>query len=104
MSTSFHFLRKPFTSARTTIAGGHTTLSLWVNGAKTGDLVLRNEEVRDVLLAISRQGEDDISCAVITNSMGVRLNHDHIDQNASLVSECGDLTCLSELLRKESKT
>ena len=99
MSTSFHLLRPPFTSVRQTRLGGHTTLGIWVNHAKAGDIVLRNEEVAEVLHAISSQSEDDHHCAVHRGN-ALTINQ-HIEPDTCLISEYGELTTLAEL-RKES--
>lgn len=52
MSTSYYPLRAPVTSLRPEIAGGHTHVGVWVNHAKAGTLVVRNEEWRELLGAL----------------------------------------------------
>ena len=99
MGTSFHLLRPPFTSVRTTVGAGHTTLSIWVNHAKTGDIVLRNEEVPEVLLALSLRDGDDFRCAAHANSNGLRVNIT-LDPSTCLVSDYGEITTLAELRRE----
>jgi len=49
VSTEYYRLAKPITSIRTETRGGHTHLSLWLNHAKSGTLVLRNDELSDFL-------------------------------------------------------
>ena len=44
MSTSYYALKKPITSIRPEVMGGHTHVGVWVNHAKSGILVFRNEE------------------------------------------------------------
>ena len=44
MSTEYYALKKPITSIRPEIMGGHTHVGIWVNHAKSGTLVFRNDE------------------------------------------------------------
>lgn len=44
MGTCYFPLRTPFTSLRPEVLGGHTHVGVWVNHAKAGTLVFRNEE------------------------------------------------------------
>ncbi len=86
MSTGYFRLRKPFTCARASVEGTHTHLSLWVNHALSGVLVLRNEELGDALHALRRDNE---ACRVGSN--GLHFDDDDIEAATTLVSDCGEL-------------
>ncbi len=87
MSTEFYRLKKPFTSARTTVGGSHTQLALWVNHAKAGEITLRNEEVAGVLGVLCC---DD--AAVIRRDDGSLVFYDdELKPGMTLISEHGDL-------------
>ena len=49
MSTEYYALKKPITSIRPEIMGGHTHVGIWVNHAKSGTLVFRNDEWNDAI-------------------------------------------------------
>ena len=97
MRTNYFRLKKPFTSVRTTVGGGHTQLSIWVNHAKAGDITLRNSEVPIVLQALAQ----DLPAVrrVATAEGGTRLDFDddNLESEHVLISEYGDLTCLGDL-------
>ena len=44
MSTDYYGFRKPITSIRAEVMGGHIHVGIWVNHAKSGTLIFRNEE------------------------------------------------------------
>ena len=44
MSTEYYALKKPITSIKPEVMGGHTHVGIWVNHAKSGTLVFRNDE------------------------------------------------------------
>lgn len=95
--TEYYRLKKPFTSIRAVVGGGHTELSLWVNCAKTGIITLRNEEVKDVILALAR-----VKCAVSCTGIGagkMQLNYedDDVELETQLINEYGELTTLAEV-------
>lgn len=69
-----------------------------MNGANTGTLTLRHNEVFEFLRLISHQDQDDFACAVRVNSSGLRVNH-YVDEDASLISDEGEWTCLRSLRR-----
>lgn len=49
MSTEYYALKKPITSIRPEIMGGHTHVGIWVNHAKSGTLVFHNDEWKDAI-------------------------------------------------------
>ena len=49
MSTDYHGFRKPVTSIRPEVLGGHTHVGVWVNHAKAGMLIFRNEEWEEAI-------------------------------------------------------
>lgn len=49
MSTNYYSLKKPITSIRPKIMDGHTHVDIWVNHAKAGTLVFRNDEWKDAI-------------------------------------------------------
>lgn len=102
MSTTYHQLRTPFSSVNIAPGPGHTSIGIWVNGAKTGCLVVRNEELPDVLRAISCQEELDNKCAAIRINGRVRVQRD-IKETTCLVSEYGELTSLKKLREGEPR-
>ena|SRR5438132_2710233 len=94
MSTNCYRLKHPFTSVRAeTRGGGHTDLSIWVNHAKAGVIVLRNEEVKDFLLAIVRDVPAAIRSAIGDGLSELKSLDDELAPDTFLVSEHGEITC-----------
>lgn len=56
MSTDYYRLKEPITSIQAEILGGHTHVGIWVNHAKSGTLVFRNEEWKEAIW-LFRDGE-----------------------------------------------
>ena len=52
MSTDYYRFRAPITSVRGEVRGGHTHVGIWINHAKAGDIIVRNEEWQPFLEAI----------------------------------------------------
>ena len=52
MSTDYYRFRAPITSVRGEVRGGHTHVGIWINHAKAGEIVVRNEEYPELLRAI----------------------------------------------------
>lgn len=96
MSTSYQRLKPPITSVRVMKGPGHSIVTVFMNGANTGNLTLRNEEVCSFLWAIS----EDRDCAVHVSSQGIQCNGT-VDPEECLISEEGDITSLATLLREE---
>ena len=100
MSTEYYRLKPPFTSARCTVGGGHTKLSLWVNHVKAGSITLRNEAVPGVLLALAI-GELVLRKAIglfgNVGEVSLHFMDDDLEPDTPLISEYGELTCLAEI-------
>jgi hypothetical protein len=99
MSTNYYRLKRPFSSARATVGGSHTTISLWVNHAKAGDIVLRNEEVPGVLLCLIRDSEAVRRVGIGGGKTELYYKDDDVEPQTCLISECGEITSVSDLTR-----
>ena len=97
MSTEFYRIKPPFTSVRTEVGGGHTRLSLWVNHAKTGDITLRNEELKDVLRVFCREEPAVIQRGLTGGEVQLAYEDDNVEPDTILVSEYGEITCVAQL-------
>ena len=97
MSTNYYRLRKPFTSARTRPGGGHVGLSLWINHAKTGEIVVRNEELKDTLLALISDEPAVTQHGIGGGETDLSYNDDTMEVGTCLISEYGELTSLGEI-------
>ena len=97
MSTEFYRIKPPFTSVRTEVGGGHTRLSLWVNHAKTGDITLRNEELKAVLRVFCREVPAVIRRGLTGGEVQLDYEDDNVEPDTMLVSEYGEITCVAQL-------
>ena len=52
-------VREPFTSFRAEMMGGHTHVGFWVNHAKSGTLVFRNEEWEEAKEIFRKEQSDE---------------------------------------------
>lgn len=105
MSTSYYRLKPPITSVRAEVSDGHTHLGIWINHAKSGTLVVRNEELQDLLRVLTDDGSAVVKTRFGGSVLGKLLeplDREWTNQAAdytTLVSECGELTTLGELRR-----
>ena len=102
MSTEYRRLKPPFTSARLTPAGKYTQLTLKVNHRIVGYLALRNDEVPEALITLSRDNAAVSRHAAGAGKTYLKFYEDCIEQNTTLISEYGELTCLAEMTRPEN--
>ena len=102
MSTSYYRIKKPFTSLRTEdIPGaGYTDIGIWVNHAKAGVIVVRNEEVADVLMAFRRSVSAVAQSGIEGGHTVLDYDDDDVEDDTPLISDCGELTTVVELKAK----
>lgn len=101
MSTSYYGMKDPITSIRPEEMGGHTHIGVWVNHAKAGTLVFRNEEwiagkwifVGEVCVLRTHHGPENVGL-VIDQQIP------HLDDERQLMSEYGELTTVGEIRRR----
>uniref|UniRef100_A0A6M3L7H7 Uncharacterized protein n=1 Tax=viral metagenome TaxID=1070528 RepID=A0A6M3L7H7_9ZZZZ len=88
MSTSFYRLRPPITSVRPEVLGGHTHVGIWVNHAKSGSLVVRNEEWDQLLDSLTSK-----ECVIHTSYGGTGVG---VNVNDLCPENAGDVQVVSE--------
>jgi hypothetical protein len=103
MSTSYYHLSTPVTSVRPEIMGGHTHMGIWVNHAKAGTLILRNEEWIGFLRLLTNEEFDDSKAPMRTHWGGAEVgsivteNENDLMDETQLVSEYGELLTVAEI-------
>jgi hypothetical protein len=102
MSTAYYRLKRPFTSVRLSVGGGHTQLSLWVNHAKAGDITLRNDEVSAVIAVLKRDEPAVTKHGIGNGETRLDFMDDDVEDDTLLISEYGELTTLEEIDNKSS--
>lgn len=102
MSTSYYYLKEPFTSATMYEDGAHATIMLEVRGVPAGSLRVLKDLVPDVLYALAEPAYDNrvpmrtgfgganAGCVVTENVRG-------LDPSLVLVSEYGELFTVAEI-------
>lgn len=105
MSTEYYALKKPITSIRLEIMGGHTHVDIWVNHAKSGTLVFRNDEWKDAIWLFK-----DVSTPPIRAFWGgtkrgciVEETNTSLPAEQQMVSESGELITVSQIRAKAKK-
>ena len=103
MSTTFYRLGGGVTSLRLATLGGHTEISIWVNGGRAGALTLREKEVPEFLYLL--RGRE--FCNRASTGLGMLLSRELsltdselslVDPELRLISEYGELTTVGKLL------
>jgi len=96
MSTSYYYIREPFTSVRLEEGPGHDRVTLWERGANCGTLVLSLGSGKR-LVSMFAAGDDDDSRAPIRTHYGgkdvgavVTENVSGLDPSLVLISEYGE--------------
>lgn len=101
MATAYYRLRKPFTSVRAESCGAHVKLTLWINHGSAGSLTVRNDELASVLLALA---SDDVALQIsVSSAGGTMFKEDGLSTDTILISEDGELTCLSNIVPDEPR-
>lgn len=96
MSTSYYLPKTPITSLRAEVGGGHTHLGVWVNHAKSGTLVLRNEEMPLVLEML--EGREVMHIHFGGVGVGVVITGgDDLEPEQMLISEYSELTTVEDV-------
>ena len=102
MSTDYYALKKPITSIRPEILGGHTHVGIWVNHAKSGTLIFHNDEWKDAIwLFVEREvspirafwGDTEKGCIV-------RETDTKSPAEQQMVSESGELVTIGQIRAK----
>lgn len=107
MSIEYYALKKPITSIRPEIMGGHTHVGIWVNHAKSGTLVFRNEEWKDAIWLFVEKNVPKSPMRTFWG--GAKDGCIVVETNASspakqqMVSELGELTTVSQIRAKAKK-
>jgi len=103
MSTSYYLLRRPITSVRPEVLGGHTHVGVWINHAKSGDLVVRNEEWLPLLQALtSDECVIHVSCGGKDVGLVVDDRCPESCDMVQIVSECGTLHSMGEIRNQQT--
>ena len=106
MSTNFYALKKPITSIRPEIMGGHTHVGIWVNHAKSGILVFRNDEWKDAIWLFVEQ---DVALPPMRTYCGGKKEGcivkeiDTLPSEQQMISEYGELTTVKQIRTKAKK-
>jgi hypothetical protein len=98
VSTSYYLPRAPITSLRADVGGGHTHLGVWVHHAKSGTLVLRNEEM--TLFLEMLEGREVMHVHFGGVGVGVIITGgEDLDPDQVLISEYSELTTVEDVRR-----
>jgi hypothetical protein len=95
-TTYYYRFVRPFTSARAVVRGVHTHLSLWVNHANAGELVLRHEEAAEVL-GVLREGLPSVQREEKDGEFTFYFANDDIELDTPLFTTTGEFTTLAYL-------
>ena len=103
MSTDYYGFRKPITSIRAEVMGGHTHVGIWVNHAKSGTLVFRNEEWKEAIWLFVNEGETVMRTYYGGKGVGTVVVEDIEGQESDrlLVSERGEIVSVAEVRSRE---
>ena len=97
MSTSYSELKAPWTSIRMTERGGdHFELSLWANGALTGNLVLRKGEISDAIHSLTGERAG----TVVAPKEGQRLVIFKTPRTDCVVSEYAEIKSWTDIVNE----
>lgn len=104
MSTDYYALKKPITSIRPEIMGGHTHVGIWVNHAKSGTLVFRNDEWNDAIWLFV---EKNVSTPPMRSFWGgvedgcvVEEADNSLPAEQQMISELGELMTVGQIRAK----
>jgi hypothetical protein len=67
---------------------------LWINHAKSGDIVVRNDELKSTLLALVRDHPSVTRHGIGEGETNLSYEDDSMDVMTCLISEYGELTTL----------
>lgn len=103
MSTEYYLLRKPITSLRLEPQGRHFKLSIWINHALAGELVLSDELSEVLTLFMEREGAPALQryWGGLKEGVVVKENVKNLCETQQVISEYGELTTVGEV-RKSS--
>lgn len=105
MSTKYYALKKPITSIRPEIMGGHTHVGVWVNHAKSGILVFRNDEWKDAIWLFVKKNVFPPPMRTFWGGMKDGcIVKEYADTSfpaeQQMVSECGELITVGQIRAK----
>ena len=100
MSTAYYGFAEPVTSIRPEVLGGHTHLGIWVNHAKAGTIVLRNEEAR-VFISLFRGPEIMHSHWGGSEKGSIVTGGESEEGDRLLVSEYGEILTVDDVRKRQ---
>ena len=107
MSAEYYALKKPITSIRPEIMGGHTHVGIWVNHAKSGTLVFRNEEWKDAIWLFFEKYVSDPPMRTFWGGTKdgciVKETNTASPTEQQMVSEFGELMTVGQIRAKAKK-
>lgn len=107
MSTSYYRLRPPVTHLRLEDGGKHNNLYVWVDSNAAGILTLLKATTRDIMLFFALREADDV-CPLRIHYGGpqreaaVIVNDESLPDEATVISEYGELLTVGEIKAQES--
>ena len=96
MGCTYKDLRKPWSSVTVKMQGVHAAIGLWANGALTGSLMLRQEEMYDALRSLT--GKEVAKTSSLDK--GVHLDILGEPRTPYVISEYGDVLHWDALRRR----
>lgn len=102
MSTEYYALKKPITSIRPKIMGGHTHVGIWVNHAKSGTLLFRNDEWADAIWLFVDKDESPMRTfwGAVKDGCIVKETDASSPAEQQVVSEFGELITVGQIRAK----
>ena len=99
MSTDYYGFREPITSIRPKVLGGHTHVGIWVNHAKAGTLVFRNEEWKEAIWLFVDEDISMMHTFFGGKEMGTVVIADvpELQSERMLISERGEICEVGEI-------
>jgi len=95
MTTAYYCVAAPITQLRTDEVGSHTHLTIWVNHGLSGILVVRNEELPDILHLL--RTETEVLHTYFASGTHTSGDLPSLPSSLQLISEYGELTTLGNV-------
>lgn len=104
MSTYYYSLKEPFTSIRPEVLGGHTHVGIWVNHAKAGTLVFRNEEWANAIWVFMDEGNPRAHTSLGGEKTGMVVEeYSELQPEDQLINDRGEILMVSEIRQLAGK-
>ena len=106
MSTSYYRLAPPTTHIRVEETPGHARLTLFINHAMSGTLIVRQDEMKETV-RLFQLYEDDDQCPLRTHWGGkdrgtvVTVNDETLPEEAVVISEYGELLTVAQVKARD---